>query len=131
MKVIIAGGRDFLDYELLKVAIKDSCLEITEVVCGEAKGADLLGRRWAEENNIPIASFPAKWKDLSGEDGYPVKTNHRYGNSYNACAGHNRNIMMAKYADELIAFWDGKSRGTMHMIATATKENLNVKIYNY
>ena len=36
---------------------------------------------------------------------------------------------MAKYADALIAFWDGKSKGTKHMIHLARSRNLNVFIY--
>ena len=37
---------------------------------------------------------------------------------------------MAKYSDYLIAFWDGTSRGTKHMINTAKKHGVNVKIIN-
>lgn len=36
---------------------------------------------------------------------------------------------MADYADALIAFWDGKSRGTKNMIELATKQGLKVRIY--
>lgn len=98
MRVIIAGSRSFNDYDFLKQNILQLNLDITEIVCGEARGADSLGRRFAIENNIPIKSFPAEW------------------NTYGKSAGMIRNHQMGDYADYLIAFWDTKSRGTLDMI---------------
>ena len=100
MRIIIAGGRDFNNYDLLKERVNVFCkkADITEIVCGEAKGADSLGRRFAEENNIPVTSFKPNWQDLGKK------------------AGILRNIEMGNYGTHLIAFWDGKSRGTNHMI---------------
>ncbi len=46
-------------------------------------------------------------------------------------AGHIRNAEMADYADALIAFWDGKSRGTANMIENARKRGLKIKIFYY
>ena len=100
MKVIIAGSRTFNDYPLLRCTLDEFYLStpITEIVCGGAAGADMLGKQWAEENNIPVKMFDAQW--------------HMYGKS----AGMIRNIEMGEYADFLIAFWDGISPGTKHMI---------------
>ncbi len=112
IKVIIAGGRYFDDYlKLCKVC--DEFLQNhsnIENVSGAYKGADLLGERYAAERNYPIKQFPADWK--------------RYGKS----AGHKRNAEMAAYADVLIAFWDGKSKGTKHMIELATQAGLKVEV---
>lgn len=112
MKVIIAGCRDFTDYQKLKqfcdytlTGIKD-----IEIVSGTQRGADKLGERYAEENNYPIERFYPDW--------------NLYGNS----AGPRRNTQMADYADILIAFWDGKSRGTQDMINKAYKKKLIVII---
>ena len=44
MKVIIAGSRDIIDYQLVVDTIKESNFIITEVVCGEASGVDSLGK---------------------------------------------------------------------------------------
>lgn len=115
MKVIIAGGRDFLDYDLLK-SICDhmlSNLNSVEIVSGGAKGADLLGERYANESGIPCKIFPADWE--------------KYGKG----AGYKRNSEMAVYANCLIAFWNGESRGTRHMINTAKKHGLQIKIVRY
>jgi hypothetical protein len=36
---------------------------------------------------------------------------------------------MADYADALIAIWDGKSRGTKHMVETARYRGMKVFIH--
>jgi len=99
MKVIIAGGREFNNYELLKsscdrILIRQSNIEI---VSGKALGADKLGEDYAKEKGYKIKEFPADW----------IK--------YKKGAGPIRNKQMAEYADGLIAFWDGQSKGTKNM----------------
>ena len=113
MKVIIAGGRDFYDEALLKQAIKDSDFDITQVVSGGAAGADSLGEEWAHANNKLLKIFPAEW-DVHGNAAGPI-----------------RNGLMAKYADALIAMWDGESRGTKDMISKAKKNRLKIYIGYY
>lgn len=98
MKVIIAGSRDILDMALVEEAIANSGFKITEVVCGLARGVDILGKEWATKNNIKCQEFPARWQ--------------QYGRS----AGYHRNLEMGKYADAAIIIWDGKSPGTKMMI---------------
>lgn len=60
---------------------------------------------------MKLKLYPADWK--------------KYGSS----AGYIRNDEMAKYADCLIAFWDGKSKGTKHMIDLAVKRKIKVKLF--
>lgn len=115
MKIIIAGGRNFRDYDKLR----ESCDNIlvnqkeVEIVSGTAAGADTLGERYAQEKGYEVKKFPAQW-DLYGKS-----------------AGYKRNQQMAEYADGLIAFWDGKSRGTKHMIDIANKMGLKVRVIRY
>ena len=107
MKLIIAGSREFTDYELLTemLAAKDLNADtVTEVVSGCARGADRLGERWATAQGIPIARFPANW------------------DSYGKRAGYVRNSEMAEYADACIVFWNGSSKGTKHMIDVANRK---------
>ena len=115
MRVIIAGGRDFSDYERLreKVEFFLSLKEDVKVVCGEACGADTLGKRLANEKGWEVLSYPADWD--------------KHGKS----AGYKRNEEMARNADALIAFWDGKSKGTKHMIDIARECNLPARIVKY
>lgn len=105
MKIIIAGSRTINDYELVKQTINESgwVNEMTEVVCGMANGVDLLGKRFADENNIPVEKFPVTKKDWA---------------MYGKYAGRRRNKQMAEYADKLIAIHLDTSPGTLHMINT-------------
>lgn len=111
MKTIIAGSRSIVDPYELEYAMSFCDWEITEVVCGMAKGADTLGLRWAGKKDIPVKKFPAAW--------------NKYGNG----AGMRRNAEMAEYADALIAVWDGESKGTQNMIKLARNKGLRVLVY--
>lgn len=111
MKVIVAGGRDITNFNLVEEAISVSGFEVSEVVSGKAKGVDTLGEVWALKHNVPVGAFPADW------------------NAHGRSAGPIRNRQMAEYADALIAIWDGESKGTANMIQQARKNKLNVFIY--
>lgn len=114
-KVIVAGGRDFSDYKLLEEKIKFFMQNHKnfEVVCGMAKGADTLGLKYAISNNIKVHSFPANW------------------DKYGKRAGYLRNEEMAKVSDGLIAFWNGRSKGTEHMISLARQYGIKVAVVGY
>lgn len=110
VKVIVAGCRDWQDYEFVDGVLSGCPWVIAEIVSGGARGADALGERWARDNGVPLTVFPAEW------------------NIYGKQAGLVRNEQMAQYADALIAFWDGESRGTQDMIDRAAKHNLRASI---
>lgn len=118
MKIIIAGSRDFTDYRLLLQKVDDIIEELEcdrnkiIIVSGGARGADLLGEKYADECGFPVAKFEADWD--------------KHGKS----AGYKRNKEMAKYGDVLIAFWDGQSKGTGHMIDLAKNHKLKVYVIN-
>ena len=132
MKVIIAGGREFNDYETLRKACDYYLQNETdiEIVSGTAPGADQLGERYAREKGYPIEPFPANWNATAGKPDHEIGY-RRDGSPYWKLAGIVRNGEMAKYADGLIAFWDGKSTGTKNMIEQAKKHNLKIRIFNY
>lgn len=116
MKIIVAGGRDFTDYDLMREKLDhyfQNHAQNIEIVCGEALGADSLGKFYAQRKGYNILSYPADWK--------------KYGKS----AGIRRNKEMAKVADGLVAFWDGKSRGTANMIEEMQKLHKPFKIVYY
>jgi hypothetical protein len=129
MKVIIAGNRNFTNYELLKKEVGFILQNIKEVeiVSGRCDrgvhtftapdgtkvyGADGLGERWAFEKGYDVKYFPADW----------VK--------YGLSAGPRRNREMAAYAQGLIAFFNG-SRGTRDMIEAAKEKRLRIHIVKY
>ena len=112
MKTIIAGSRDITDIREVEKAIKSSGFSISEVVCGGARGVDALGWKWAGgREGVRIILIVAQWD--------------KFGKS----AGYKRNEEMAEYADALIAVWDGKSKGTKHMIDIATRYGLPVFVH--
>ena len=114
-KVIVAGGREFNDYEKLvrNLDIILSRIENVEIVSGGARGADRLGERYAREKGLALKQFPADWD--------------KHGKS----AGFRRNEEMAAYCTHVIVFWDTKSNGTKHMIDIAKKRNLPLRIITY
>lgn len=114
MRTIIAGSRGITNLRLLEKVIENSGFDISEVVCGGARGVDDLGRKWAHNGNNgkPVTMFRAKWDEF-GES-----------------AGYRRNVAMADYAEALIALWDGVSKGTKHMIDIAHKKGLIVYVYD-
>jgi hypothetical protein len=114
-KVIIAGGRDYYDYNTL-TKICDHMLKNkvnVEIVSGGAKGADAMGEIYAYSRGYKLTKFPADWENEGRS------------------AGYKRNALMAHHSDALIAFWDGRSKGTKHMIDLATAKGLKVKISYY
>jgi len=132
-KVIIAGGRTFADYELLKnksdfilSKIKDSI----QIVSGTADGADKLGEQYRKERGYSLQEFPAPWNEIEGKPLHQIGI-RKDGKKYWKAAGHFRNAQMAEYADGLIAFWNGKSRGTQNMIELAKLQNIKVAVVRY
>lgn len=111
MKTIIAGSRSISSFILVSKAIVESGFQMSEVVSGHAIGVDHQGERYAREKKIPIKLFIPDWK------------------KHGKRAGILRNIEMSIYADALIAIWDGKSKGTKHMISVAKQNNLKVFMY--
>lgn len=118
-RVIIAGTRDFKDYELLKsycdymLSKKAQSGEEIVIISGGATGADTLGEQYAKERGYSLRQFPAQW------------------DKYGRQAGPMRNRQMAENADALIAYWDGESRGTKNMIEEAKKRGLKVAVKYY
>lgn len=117
-KIIIAGSRTFNDYELVRKTMSALFDNISpsqmEIISGHCpSGADRLGEMFAERNGIRLTLFPADW------------------NKYGKTAGPIRNKQMAEYVSSdgyLVAFWDGKSRGTKNMIEEAHRVGATVKI---
>lgn len=121
-RLLVAGTRTFTDYTAIEAACDVILLNVAhceiEIVSGvchtgcltftrkdgtKVYGADGLGERYAQENILPIAAFPAEWD--------------RHGNR----AGPLRNTRMALYSTHALIFWDGFSRGAEDMIVKAKK----------
>ncbi len=112
MRTIIAGSRTVTDFAVVEEAVRASGIVPSVVLSGAARGVDVLGERWAANHRVPLERYPADWA--------------RNG----LAAGPMRNCLMANKADALIAVWDGKSKGTRHMIDEANRRHLNVYIHD-
>ena len=93
-----AGSRTFTDYQRLCQVLAPDRHRIAQVITGGARGADQLGYRWAWKHQVRHQLFRAEWE--------------HFGKS----AGMRRNHQMAQAGDVLVAFWDGQSPGTAHMV---------------
>lgn len=114
MKTIIAGSRKITDYKVLLQGIEACPFSISHVISGNAHGVDQLGLRYAHEQKLSSETHDPDWKRWGREGAL------------------RRNVHMAEEtgAQALLAIWDGKSRGTKHMIETATDRGLKVFVYN-
>jgi len=113
MKLIIAGSRDIHEavHIIAAMILGEDILPFPEeVVNGGCWGVDMAGMVWAKRYAVLIKTFSPDWT--------------RYGKS----AGPIRNEQMAKYADALLAIWDGESRGTFDMIKRADKHGLKMLV---
>lgn len=117
-KVIIAGSRGFSNYKLLKEKCNEYLREKRKeyniiIISGGARGADFYGEKYAQDEGFSLEVFLANW------------------NKFGKSAGFRRNEQMAEVSDALIAFWDGKSHGTKHMIEIMENKKLLVRVVNY
>lgn len=112
MKIGVVGSRGFDDYTNLENEL-NSIKGITEIVSGGAIGADSLARRFAENKQIKLTEFLPDYEQYGR--GAPIR----------------RNKEIVEYSDQIIAFWDGKSRGTKNTIDIAKKQGKPVTIIRF
>ncbi|MBR6651392.1 MAG: hypothetical protein IKL36_08310 [Clostridia bacterium] len=107
MKVAIVGSRS------LKIENLDLYLphNISEIVSGRAKGIDICAREYALRNNMTLKEILPDYK--------------RYGRG----APLKRNLEIIKYADIVVSFWDGKSKGTKYVIDNCYKKGKKITVY--
>lgn len=107
MKVAIIGSRN-LQVDHLEAFIPP---EATEIVSGGAKGIDTCAREFALANNIKLTEFLPDY-DKHGKSA-PLE----------------RNIQIIEHSDLVLAFWDGKSRGTKYVIDTCKERGVPIKVF--
>lgn len=113
-RLAVCGSRSFTDYKLFDQVMLNllsegslSRVPIT-ILSGGARGPDTMAIQFARKQSLPLEVFPADWA------------------SYGRSAGIRRNRTMADSAHGVLAFWDGKSPGTDHMISYAGSIMLDV-----
>ena len=116
LKLAVIGSRTFDNYELLVESIKGITKKdkpFTHIVSGGAKGADKLGEQYAKEYKLETIIYYPNWQ------------------KYGKAAGFIRNEDIIKEADEVIAFWDGQSRGTLNSINHAKKQKKLIHLIHF
>ena len=111
MRTIIAGSRALAAKPSEVVAAIESCPwlgRITVVLSGDAPGVDRIGAAWARQRGLPVETYPALWR------------------VHGRAAGPERNVRMADAAEALVLVWDGRSRGSAHMLRTARAHALRI-----
>ncbi len=127
MKIAVVGSRDFIKESAVEAFIDQILMmeyknfpcnpyhDLTNndiiIVSGGARGVDKYAETFANRNGIKTKIFEANW------------------NRYGKRAGFLRNELIINEADKVIAFWDGKSKGTKHSIDLAIKANKPLDIY--
>lgn len=114
MRVLVCGSRTFNDYKLLEETLDaiGQEKEINTIIHGMARGADTLGGEYAKSRGIGVFEFPADWKQWGKRAG-PIR---------------NSEMLRVGLPDVVVAFWDGWSQGTHHMIGIAKEAGVEVKI---
>ena len=117
MKLAIVGGRDFKCYEVLTTWANSIFYMLSTdskiVVSGGATGADSLAKKYTDEHIVEYKEFPADW------------------DAYGKAAGFIRNQQIVDECDMVLAFWDGKSKGTQDTINKAKKAKKPTVIVYY
>lgn len=107
MKVAVIGSRG-LQIDDLGDYLPE---ETTEIISGGARGVDVCAREYALRNGLKLTEYLPEYS--------------RYGRG----APLKRNITIVTNADLVLAFWDGKSRGTKYVIDSCKKRDIPVKVY--
>jgi hypothetical protein len=81
------------------------------IVSGGARGVDSVAEQQAKKRGLPVEIYRAEWE--------------RFGKS----AGFRRNRDIVTNADMVVAFWDGRSRGTENTINLAKREGIPIHIF--
>jgi hypothetical protein len=107
MKLAIIGSRNIKDVNIDKyVDFVPEC-----VISGGAMGVDSIAEKWAKDKGIRTLIFLPDYKRFGR--GAPLK----------------RNVTIVENADIVVAFWDGKSRGTKYTIDMAHTMGKKVKVF--
>ena len=109
MKIAIIGSRNLGVIDLENFLPED----ITEIVSGGARGVDTCAREYALAHGIKLTEFLPNY--------------NRYGRG----APLKRNLEIIAYADLVLAFWDGKSRGTKYVIDNCKKQSVPIRVFLY
>lgn len=115
--IAVIGSRTFTDKKRLFDILDKNFEKIGVIVSGGAKGADELGRVYAQERGFPCLIYYPRWRSVTG--------------GFDKGAGFKRNHLIIKNCDIVLAFWDGVSKGTQNSLDLARQLNKKIKIFTF
>lgn len=112
MKVLVCGGRDFDDYnqvhDVLGRIHHGPQGPVAFVIQGGARGADSLGRQWAEDHDVNGGEWPPDW-ERHGKRAGPIRNQ----------------LMIDEGKPDLVVAFPGGT-GTADMVRRARKAGVEV-----
>jgi hypothetical protein len=113
MKILVCGSREYRDYPFVCKVLNEYLHLNPTIISGGARGADALAEQYADDNNLTFYEHLPDWE------------------THGKKAGIMRNVEMYEKSkpDIVIAFWDGQSRGTKHMITYARNRGGEVVVH--
>jgi len=115
MKLAIIGSREFKD-----IILVDSVVELElipkfrndlTIISGGAKGVDEYVAKLARRHGIQV-----------------IEHKPDFSKGYDVAEYHKRNDKIIESADRVIAFWDGKSRGTKSVIDKCLQRKKHIQV---
>ena len=99
MKLAVIGSRNLTSVDLESYISK----EVNEIVSGGAVGVDTCAAEYASREGLKLTEFLPEYK------------------LYGRATPIVRNKLIVDYADKVLVFWNGSSKGTLSVIRYAQK----------
>lgn len=137
MRLVVTGDRHWRDRDLLRSVLDEelaSCDGLMVLIEGEAEGADLMSREWAEDHRVTVEPYPALWDATDDTPKERVRW-RRDGTAYDVAAGPIRNQQMIDEGqpERAVAFHLNLliSRGTKDMVTRLEKAAIPIRFVPY
>jgi YspA, cpYpsA-related SLOG family len=116
MKLAITGSRSYAadTWAWMAICMIAANLNATEIIHGGAEGVDAIAEDAAKQAQVPTRIMRPDYKA------------HPNCPKYAPLA---RNIEIVNMSNVVVAFWDGKSKGTLHTIKKAEAAGKLIRVY--
>lgn len=107
MKIAVVGSRDL---NISEAILKEYLFGASEIVSGGARGVDSCAAEYSRKNRLVLTEFLPEYE------------------LYGRAAPIIRNREIVEYADKVIVFWNGRSKGALSVIKYAEKIGKSCKV---
>lgn len=116
MKWVITGSRHITNLSKIHLYLDELLKKYGKpevFIHGDCVGVDIIGGHWANINDIPVEKYPAEWSKYGKKAG-PIRNQHM--------------ASLVSEQDLCIGIWNGKSRGTQHMLMTCESKGVPIEL---